>query len=199
MQADRRFNWTDEQEILAQVADIAFARIIVSTPDGLRVGHAPVIVTDSKRLRFHLSNHNALCAHLGQCKALILVEGPNAYISANWYADARGSVPTWNYVAIECEGSITQLDQETLAPMLDTLADHMEPKVKQDWTRAKMEPARFDAMCKAITPFEMEIVTLRGTRKLSQNRSHSDLQRVTVALHALGHTEIADQMQGMQQ
>ena len=194
MQADRRFNWTDEQEMLAQVADIAFARIIASTPDGLRVAHAPVIVTEHGRLRFHLSRSNALCGHLDQAQALILVEGPNAYISANWYGDARASVPTWNYVAIECEGHTTQLDRSTLAPMLDALAQRLEPKVGEDWTRAKMEPARFEAMCKAIIPFELDITAIRGTRKLSQNKSHSDLQRVTTALDALHHRAMAERM-----
>src|SRR3546814_20484884 len=68
--------------------------------------HAPVVLSDDRTtLQFHLARGNALTRHLGGAIALAVVQGPDAYVSASWYAEAD-QVPTWNYVAIEMEGVV---------------------------------------------------------------------------------------------
>lgn len=177
--------------MLAFVGSVAFARIFATTPDGPRVAHAPVIVTPERTLRFHLANANALTPHLAGAVALAVVEGPNAYLSANWYDDVRGAVPTWNYVAVECEGPVRRLDQAALVELVDALAEQLEPKVGEDWSRSKMEQRRFDAMLGAITAFELEIMALRGTRKLSQNKSDAEAARVVAGFERSGAPAMA--------
>ena len=145
-------------------------------------------------LHFHLANANPLAAHLAGTVALALVEGPNAYVSANWYGDVRGAVPTWNYVAIECEGSVCALDRAALVTLLDDLAAHLEPMVGENWSRAKMEPARFEAMLGAITAFELRIDEVRGTRKLSQNQPNAALPRLLEQMTVNGAQAMADAM-----
>ena len=100
------------QDDLAEllVRDLGFAAIFAKTPDGPRVAHAPVVLRDDRTtLQFHLARGNALTRHLGGANALAVVQGPDAYVSASWYADAD-QVPTWNYVAIEMEGVTRKLD-----------------------------------------------------------------------------------------
>lgn len=178
MHPNPRFRWQDEAEMLAFVRATAFARIIALTPAGLRVAHAPVLVLPSGALRFHLANANALTPHLDGATALALAEGPNAYVSANWYADVRGAVPTWNYVAVECEGPVTVLDRAALVGLVDALSAALEPGVGEDWTRAKMDPEAFERMLGAITAFELRPAAIRGTRKLSQNQPEAQMPGV---------------------
>ena len=64
--------------------------------------------------------------------ALAVVNGPDAYISAifaRWYA-GPDQVPTWNYIAVELEGSVRKLDDAELLQQLEMLNDHHEAKVK---------------------------------------------------------------------
>ena len=105
------------------VREIGFAAIFAATPDGPRVAHAPVVLSaDATTLQFHLARGNGLTKHLAGAPALAVVQGPDAYVSANWYADAATAVPTWNYVAVEMEGVARKLGDAELVAQLDTLS-----------------------------------------------------------------------------
>jgi transcriptional regulator len=192
MHPNGRFAWNDCDAMLVMVRDVGFARIFAQTGDGPRVAHVPVLVTDAGTIRFHLANNNALTAAIETLPVLALVEGPNAYVSANWYADVRGAVPTWNYIAVECEGRVQRLDREALIALLDAASAHFEPKVGENWSRAKMEPPRFDAMLNAITGFELTITALRGTRKLSQNQVDAAVPGLRAGFEKSGASVMAE-------
>lgn len=186
--------------MLAFIGEAAFARIFAQTPDGPRVAHVPVLVrhqAEGPVLHFHLANGNALAKSIDGLVALAVCEGPNGYISANWYQDVRGSVPTWNYSAVECEGNVRMLEQPALIALVDDLTAMMEPRVGENWSRAKMEASRFEAMLGAITAFELEITALRGTRKLSQNKAEDEVAGVLAGMDANGMTEIAGAMRAL--
>ncbi len=178
------------------VREIGFAAIFAGTPDGPRVAHAPVVLSDDgTMLQFHLARGNALTRHLDGATALAVVQGPDAYVSASWYADAD-QVPTWNYVAVEMEGMATKLDDAALVAHLDTLSATHEVRVGANppWTRAKMNPALFGKMTGAIVSFEMRITAWRPTIKLSQNKSADERERVIAGMEATGHGALAQLM-----
>lgn len=191
------FAWTDEAEMLAFIADIAWARVFAATPAGLRVAHVPVAVTADGALRFHLAKANAMTPHLAGTRALTVVEGPSAYLSGNWYATGSGAAPTWNYVAVEVEGAVTALDREGTAANLEGLARILEPRVSEDWTPARLEPRRYEAMLSAIAGFELTVSVMRGTRKLSQNKPVAELATVLGRLEANGDLATANAMRQM--
>lgn len=186
MHPNAAFRSQSEADALAFVAATGFAHIFAMTPDGPRIAHAPLLVTDDGKLRFHLSNGNALTAHLDGEPAVASIGGPGSYISPNWYAEPATNVPTWNYQAVEIEGLVRRLDWDELGALLDLAAETFEPRVGEDWTMEKMAPARRDAMMRGITGFEMQIETLRSTDKASQNRSEADARGVVAALERLG-------------
>ena len=186
------------QDDLAEllVREVGFAAVFASTPDGPRVAHAPVVLSDDRTtLQFHLARGNALTRHLGGAIALAVVQGPDAYVSASWYAEAD-QVPTWNYVAIEMEGVVRKLDDAELVAQLDTLSAAHEARVGANppWTRAKMNPALFSKMTGAIVGFEMRIAAWRPTIKLSQNKSTDERGRVIAGVEATGHGALAELM-----
>ena len=186
------------QDDLAEllVREIGFAAIFAGTPDGPRVAHAPVVLSDDRTtLQFHLARGNALTRHLAGANALAVVQGPDAYISASWYADAD-QVPTWNYVAIEMEGVARKLDDTELVAQIDTLSAQHEARVGANppWTRDKMNPALLSKMTGAIVGFEMRISAWRPTIKLSQNKSAEERGRVVEGVEATGHGALAQLM-----
>jgi len=157
--------------------------IVGSGPDGPVVAHAPVLLA-ARTLRFHLSAANALCPVLRERpRALAVVTGPDAYVSPDWYA-AADQVPTWNYLSVEAEGPVRVLQRVETAALLDDLAAHFEVGLapKPPWTRAKMTPARFEAMLGAIVGYKMRVERLAGTTKLSQNKPPDEIARVAARL-----------------
>ncbi len=121
------------------------------------------------------------------------IAGPDGYITPNWYIEPAGSVPTWNYVSAEIDGTARLLDEESLINQLDVLASLHEPRVAPDrpWTRDKMPEERFRAMLKAITGFEVTIEAIRGTTKLSQNKNDAEVARVIAGLRDTGNPDLA--------
>jgi transcriptional regulator len=194
MHPNRSFAWNDEAAVLDVVRNVGFMRLFAQTPKGPRVAHVPVLVGPGRVLRFHLANGNALIRHIEDGTALALIEEPNAYLSANWYADVRGAVPSWNYVAVEIEGSVRRVGRAALIHIVDDLSAHLEPKVGEDWTRAKMDPDRFEALLSGIKGFELSISELRGTRKLSQNKADDEAFRVITGMERTGQAAMAAAM-----
>ena len=150
------------------------------------MAHAPVLVTQHGSLMFHLARGNALALHLDGLTAVASVGGPGHYVSPNWYADPAANVPTWNYHAVEVEGSVRALDMDALEALLHVSSATFEPRVGEDWTMHKMERPRAEAMMRAITGFELVPTAIRTTVKASQNRSAADAAGVIAALERLG-------------
>lgn len=186
MHPNSAFRFRSDDPVLGFVAAHGFAHLFGMTPDGPRVAHCPLLVTAEGRIRFHLANGNALTPHLDGEPALVSLGGPGSYISPNWYADPAANVPTWNYRTVEIEGRVSVLSWEALGDLLDLSAATFEPRVDEDWTMAKMAPARAEAMMRAISGFELVPEVVRGTDKASQNRSEADARGVVAALERVG-------------
>jgi transcriptional regulator len=188
MHPNAAFRFAPDDPALAFVAAYGFAHLFGQTPDGPRVAHVPLLVTATGTIRFHLANGNALVPHLPTITVLASVGGPGSYVSANWYAEPRNQVPTWNYRSVEIEGKVRALDAAELEALLNLSAATFEPRVGQDWTMAKMERPRAEAMMRAITGFELTPTAIRSTDKASQNRSDADACGVVAAMEAIGDT-----------
>lgn len=191
------FRPKDDEIAALLVREIGFGAIFLTTPDGPRVAHVPILLSDDARtLRFHLARGNALTRHLDGATCLAVVQGPDAYVSPGDYGDLA-KVPTWNYVAVEMEGVARKCDRAALIALLDDVSAAHEARVAADspWTRAKMEPAQFGRMVDAITGFEIAVRGWRTTLKLSQGNPVEVMGRVRDALSARGHGALAQLMQ----
>jgi transcriptional regulator len=176
----------------ALVQEIGFGMVFAQTPNGPRVGQASLFSTGDGAVQFHLARGNALTKTLSGSDALIVVNGPDAYISPDWY-DGPNQVPTWNYISIELEGPVREMDQDGLIALLDDLSaaneERLAPKVP--WTRDKMDDAIFQKMLGGITGFEMEVMAWRPTLKLSQNKTEAERLRVADELEKQGKKALA--------
>ena len=180
------FHVTDPERVAALVAERGFALIFAQGKDGPLVAHAPVLMARD-RLRFHLSANNAMNATLADgAGALAVVTGADAYISPDWYGIVD-QVPTWNYLSAELEGPVRAMSREETTAFLDDLSAHFEARLapKPPWTRAKMDPARFEAMLGGIIGYEMRLERIAGIAKLSQNKPADAVARVAERLAEL--------------
>ena len=142
-----------------------------------------------------MARGNALTKHIAKNKALCVINGPDAYISPDWYG-VDDQVPTWNYLALELEGPVRKMEREGLIGLLDDLSAQNEAKLapKKPWHRDKMDPVKFDKMVDAIVGFEMEILAWRPTAKLGQNKPPEVRDNAASALDAAGRRAMAHLM-----
>lgn len=191
MHPNQAFDWTDRAEMLRFADQHAFAHIFTASEAGLFVVHAPLLVTEAGRARFHVARRNRIAGHLDGRPLLISVSGREAYQSANWYA-SDNQVPTWHYEAVEIDGVARRISDEELVELLDGLSERHEARVSPErpWTRDKMEPGRFEAMCRAIVGFEVDPVEVRGTRKFNQHKSADDLAATIDGQQRAGRDDI---------
>ena len=196
MHPNKAFRFDSDAAMLDWAFARGFAHILAATAEGPMVAHAPIVPAGDKAARFHIARGNRLTPLLDGARVVLSIAGPDGYITPNWYADPVQQVPTWNYVAVEIEGTARLLDEQGLIEQLDTLAAMHEPRVipENPWTRAKMDDARFRAMLRAIIGFEVTIEAVRGTNKLGQNKSDADRVGTIDGLARSGNSALADLM-----
>jgi transcriptional regulator len=201
MHPNATFRWEDRDALRAFAREIGFGMIFAATPDGPRVAHVPFVFLDDDRIGFHVARGNGLTKHLDGAEALCVVNGPDDYISPDWYGLDNNQVPTWNYLALELQGSVTKMDRDGLIAQVEALTAAQEGKLapKPAWTRDKMDSAVFDKMLGAINGFEMRIIAWRSTAKLGQNKPADVREKVAVALDAQGQKAVAHLMRNLPQ
>ena len=178
----------------ALIEEIGFGMVFAQTADGPRVAHTPIISTGDGAVQFHLARGNALTRHLVGQEALVVINGPDAYVTPRWYADAN-TVPTWDYVALELQGPVRKMADKGLLAMLDALAERHEGRIPgEPWTRAQVDPDKIDGLLRGIVGFELEVRAWRPTFKLSQNKPAEDRAAIADALEAQGSPALASLM-----
>ena len=182
--------------LLEQAAAIGFAHICVAAADGPMVVHAPV-TRHGDALRFHVARANRIAPLLDGARLLVSVAGAQGYVSPSWYVRPGDQVPTWNYVAVEVDGTARMLDDAGLIEQLDALAARHEPRVSPDapWSRDKMDAVALNMMMRAIVGFEVTVTAARGTIKLSQNKPGPDRAGVIAGLRRSGNLALAEAME----
>ena len=173
------------------IAEIGFGMVFAQTPDGPRVAHTPLLSTGDGAVQFHLARGNALARHLEGSTALIVVNGPDAYVSPRWYAN-RDTVPTWDYVALELEGRVRRMDDAGLEAFLHAAIEKHEGRLEGNpWRAEESSDKVWSGLFRGIMGFELEVQAWRPTLKLSQNKPAADRARISEGLEAAGHPALA--------
>ena len=135
---------------------------------------------------FHLARQNPLLKLAdGASSWLLAVNGPDAYVSADWYV-SPDQVPTWLYQAVHLTGPVRILSDDELTVQVDTLSAKFENWLlpKRPWTSAKMTAPRLEALKKAIVGLVMTVDEVEGSFKLNQHKSEADYAAVASGLAA---------------
>ena len=90
------------------------ADLVTVGPDGLTATMLPFLYDAERRtLRGHLARNNDHWRTVDGATALVIVRGPDAYVSPSWYATKAEHgrvVPTWNYSEVQLRGTVTVHD-----------------------------------------------------------------------------------------
>lgn len=177
------------------IDQVGFGMVFANTPEGPRVAHTPFLSTGDGAVQFHLARGNALSKHLTGSTALIVINGPDAYASARWHTD-RNTVSTWNFVALELEGTVRQMGDSGTLALLEMLTIRHESRMQggTPWTMDELAEDKKRRLLSAITGFEMDISAWRDTIKLSQDDSAEDRRNISEGLAANGSIAVAELM-----
>jgi transcriptional regulator len=192
MHPNSLFRIEDRALLESLIEEVGFGTVFAQTPDGPRVAHVPLVSTGEGAVHFHLARGNALTRHIARTTAVAVINGPDAYVSPRWYSD-RGQVPTWNYVALELEGPVRQLDFDALHALLVAIGERHEARIESGapWRPEEVPQALWNKLAKGIVGFELEVRAWRPTFKLSQNKPPEERLRVADALEAQGSPALA--------
>lgn len=187
----------------ALIRQYPLGALITHGRSGLDANHVPFML-DADR-----GAHGVLVAHVARPnpvwrdvangdEVLVIFRAADAYISPNWYPTKRESpkqVPTWNYIVAHAHGRITiHDDEEYVRGVVSALTAAHEDHRPEPWRLSDSPPGFIDAMVKGIVGLEVEITSLVGKAKLSQNREERDIRSAAAMLLAQGDRLIADAM-----
>lgn len=141
--------------------------------------HIPVLTEgrpDQFRLFGHISDHfNQQKKYLKNgTEALLIFQGPQAYISSSWYE--KKSISTWDYSTIHVNATITVQSEEELRESLKKLVDHFEKKQEKPLYYDEIPEKMIDAQFPHITGFWAEPFHVEAVAKLHQGYKKEDVE-----------------------
>jgi len=169
------------------------ADLVTSTDDGLRATLLPFVVDEDAagapvRLLGHVARTNEQWRLPALGEALVIVRGPDAYVSPSWYATKREHgrvVPTWNYVTAHVHGRLVVHDDAAwVEALVRRLTAKHEDGRSERWSVDDAPPEYVAGQLRAIVGVEVEVTRVEAKWKLSQNRPEADRAGVLVGLDA---------------
>jgi transcriptional regulator len=128
----------------------------------------------------HVARIDPLARHLGAGheeqeahEALAIFSGPKAYVSPQWYES--DGLPTYNFLAVHAHGRPRLLEgRDTVLAYLTELVDVHEQRFSSPWSLTSAAEDHVEELLPHIVAFTLEISSIQGKRKLSQNKSAED-------------------------
>ena len=180
----------EDQAVLAQlISEYPLATIVANLDSHFEINHLPLMFSpDKTKLYGHVAKMNPLVkvASSNKTSVTAIFNGPNAYVTPSWYPSKQESgkvVPTWNYAAVHAEGSIKLIeDAQWLRSHVSQMTNIHEPTYQSNWKLDDAPEEYVQMMLKAIIGIEIEVGSLVGKFKLSQNRPAEDYDAVVEQL-----------------
>lgn len=191
----------DDEVVRDLLAHHGAADLITSTHEAGLVATLLPFVFDAT-----VGEHGALLGHVARNNdqwrqsaigdALVIVRGPDAYVSPSWYASKAEHgrvVPTWNYITAHVYGRLVVHDDPA---WVESLVRRLTAKHEADkaapWSVDDAPPTFVAGQLRAIVGVEVIIDRIQAKAKLSQNRPSGDVDGVIEGLAAHGDTATAD-------
>jgi transcriptional regulator len=149
----------------------SFATVISSQEGKLEATHLPLILDEQRdSLLGHFAIANPHWRHFeNACEALMIFQGPHAYVSPSMYA-TEPNVPTWAYVVVHARGVPRLLSDDEAVEQMIAMVRNFDPQLEG----ASLEPGYVRGKARGIKAFEMRIEKLEGKFKAGQNKTDAD-------------------------
>ena len=196
-----------DDEVREALRHLGAVDLVTATDDGLLATLMPML-WDEPGSRPGLGPWGALVGHVARNNAqwrtpaigdaMVIVRGPDAYISPRWYAAKREHgrvVPTWNYVTVQAHGRLVVHDDvEWLETNVRRLTDAHEADAGEPWSVDDAPRRYIDGQLRAIVGIEVLLDRVVGKWKLGQNRSDADIVGAIEGLEAAGERGVSAAM-----
>jgi transcriptional regulator len=193
MYTPHSFRFKDQQEMVAFMQQYSFATIVTGKRDIPIATQVPFTITEGSGkliLSSHFAKANEQAKYIAENTSLIIFNEPHAYISPAHYEKVE-NVPTWDYMAVHAYGKAKIItDENAVSHLLKQMITAFDASYLKQWNSL---PDKYKSgMIRGIVAFEIEVTDLQGQKKLSQNRTEAERQRIVTNLENSGNTVEAD-------
>jgi transcriptional regulator len=169
-----------------------FGLLISNGPDGLQANGLPFHLDASASqfgaLSTHMARGNDQWRGLDGRDVLIVFQGPQTYISPALYESKKEHgkvVPTWNYATVQARGTARVHDDPAwLMAQINRITNHQELTRDHPWSVADAPLPFIQSQLRGIIGVEIQLATIEGKWKVSQNRPEPDRRGVANGLPA---------------
>jgi len=184
------FREDDPVELHRLIREARLSTLVTATPAGIMATPLPLILDETE------GEHGVLYGHLAKAnqqrsapmlgEAMVIFNGPDAYVTPSWYQSKREHgkvVPTWNYVAVHVYGEAEFFEDEArLHDVVSRLTRLYETPRADPWAIGDAPEPFIKGQLKGIVGLRLTISRIEGKVKMSQNRSDADRQGVAEGL-----------------
>jgi transcriptional regulator len=193
------------EELHRIIHDHPFGILVSNSGQGLDADHIPFEFDSGS------GSHGVLTAHVARAnplwqrcpsgtQVLVVFQGPQAYVSPSWYPskhEEHRQVPTWNYQVVHAHGTLTILDDDRFTRgVVARLTRRHEAGEPVPWKIGDAAPGYVDELLRHVVGIQIDVTSLVGKFKLSQNKEARDQQGAADNLEARGHVLLAQAMRG---
>ena len=185
------FNQENLAELFELIENNPLGSLMVVHDGEIEANHIPFELDRS------VGEFGILCGHIAKANPLfdllenaqsayVIFQADQAYISPNWYEgkhEHHRVVPTWNYRVVHIKGTIRKIeDDRYLRGVLARLTRMHEANQAIPWKMGDAPKDFIEEQLEKIIAIEIQIDSIIGKFKVSQNRSAVDVERVAKAL-----------------
>ena len=188
----------DDGQVAALVKSHPFANVISGAGEHLLATALPLLLECDEQGNPYLLGHFAkVNPQVQQLKqdpcALIIFQGPNAYISPSWFDD-RTQAPTWNFATVHYSVEISfQEDDASSRYAVEALSAQMERGRPNAWSVGDMGD-RYQRLLPGIVAFRAYIRARSVKFKLGQNERLLELEQTLIGLEKAKLDELLGMM-----
>ncbi|BAT59421.1 protease synthase and sporulation protein PAI 2 [Variibacter gotjawalensis] len=182
---------TTDDAALRLMNDLGFA-LLASTDGGeMLFSHIPILVDVADGVVTHIRGHVARANAHWQAlerepKATMIFNGPDHYISAQWYTKECPAAPSWSYAVVHAHGDVTILDRDGLDRVVDDLVHVNESKLPEQWPLEGYSRERRAALMPHIVGFSMRVTKLEPKFNIKRHYSDADKRGAIAGLRSTG-------------
>jgi len=169
----------DEAAIRSMVAAARTAWFVTVDAEGVPQASFLPIIWRENTVVMHVARANRQWKALApNSPALLIVTGPDAYISPSWYEQKRIDgrvVPTWDYSAVHLTGTVTVHENtDWLRAAVTDLTDVHEAGRAHPWAVTDAPADHIDFELSGIVGIEVTVTRVEGKAKFNQNYPEAD-------------------------
>jgi transcriptional regulator len=189
----------DEAQTAALLQGLRAAHLVSATASGLWATFMPMVHAPAPgglgSLLGHVARRNEHWQLEPIGESLAILQGPDSYLTPNWYASKREHgrvVPTWAYVSAHVYGElVVHDDPEWLGRVVRLLTDKYEAGQASPWSVNDAPAAYISAQLRAIVGVELVISRIEAKAKLEQGEPAADIDGIVGGLERAGEHALA--------